>query len=448
MDIHEDEYWQIFKPPVDVNSTEKYEYMECKETNVNVSDLTRYEFVSKDLDAFHLPAKSFILVKGKVLRDDNTPFAGDTNIALVNNGFAIFQKAYYLINDQLCEEVDYCHQATTVISLINWSDDYTRSAGTSALWYKDTGNGKTDRNRYITTSTEAADVITSVTMDNANYNMGHTMRAEVCKEGNLVTIMLPLSHVFGFFNDINKVFRGVRHTVKLVRNDDKNIIYCAAGIAGNPKFKISNMSWWIPILRPDLTTLARIENELLSKSSKLYWQSMNMYRSEAKRDASPAWRITTSNFKPVRLYVVFQHTDKVDTYTGNNAVFDHMNLERIHVRINNHQFPLEEYTCDFTDKINDYNRVYHSFLEAGLKYSDVDSGSQVSYSEFKSLYPIFHFDVSKHEENLFQVSGMCDIELRLNLRTVPTADYHIYCLILYDRLATLQGVGGRMNIIL
>ena len=208
------------------------------------------------------------------------------------------------------------------------------------------------------------------------------------------------------------------------------------------------MAWWIPILRPNLSTLARIESELINSSSKLYWQSIEMHRSEAKRDTNTAWRIPSSNLKPTRLYITFQLAEKVNTYTGNNATFDTMNLERIHVRINNHQFPLEEYTCNFTDKINDYNRVYHSFLEAGLKYSDVDSGSQVSYSEFKSLYPIFHIDVSKHEDNLFEISGISDVELRFNLRTAPTADYYIYCLVLTDRFATLQGIGGRMNIIL
>jgi len=106
------------------------------------------------------------------------------------------------------------------------------------------------------------------------------------------------------------------------------------------------------------------------------------------------------------------------------------------------------YVCNFTDKVNDYQRVYHSFLEAGLKYSDVDSGSQVSYTEYKSLYPIFHFDVSKREQNIFETTGICDIELRVQLRNNPANPYYIYCLIVGERYATLQAISGRMNIIL
>src|ERR1700738_1803786 len=115
----ESPYWKIFEPAVEDNSTEKREYVEIKETNVNVSDLTNYEFFSKDLDAFHLPSESFIRVKGKILKDDNTHFPADANIARVNNGFSIFKRADYLINDQLCESVDFCHQATTILSLTN-----------------------------------------------------------------------------------------------------------------------------------------------------------------------------------------------------------------------------------------------------------------------------------------------------------------------------------------
>ncbi len=443
--VVESEFWDIFKTPAVDNSTEQDEYIEYKETNVNVTDLSKYEFFSKDMDAFLCPSKSFIEVKGKIVKDDNTAFAAGANIALVNNGFSIFKHADYLVNDQMCDSVDFPHQATTILNLIHWSDDYTRSAATASLWYKDTGNGGTERSRYVINKT--GDDITSIT-DNGNFNMGFTIRADICKEGSLVTIKLPLSHIFGFLKDIQRNFRGVKHTIRLVRNSDKNIIHCAAGVTGDPKFQISHMSWWIPIRKPNLQVLARTESQLLNTSVKMCWESINMFRSEAKREISPTWRVSTSTLKPSHIYVVFQYANKDATYTTNNAIFDHLDLQRIHARISSKQFPLEEHMCDFTDKVNDYQRLYHAFLEAGYKGFDVDTGSQVSYSEFKTLYPIYCIDVSKREENVFETTGICDIELRLNLKTQPTADYHIYCLVVSERYATLQGISGRMNIIL
>ena len=105
----------------------------------------------------------------------------------------------------------------------------------------------------------------------------------------------------------------------------------------------------------------------------------------------------------------------------NSVIFDHMNLERAQVRINSVQFPKEEFEADFSDTANDYQRLFHSFLQAGMKLLDADTGSQVNYVDFKALYPILHFDVSHHEDNLYATSTTADIEVRLQLRTPPTA---------------------------
>ena len=54
-----------------------------------------------------------------------------------------------------------------------------------------------------------------------------------------------------------------------------------------------------------------------------------------------------------------------------------------------------------------------SFLEAVNKYQDFDTGCQLSAEDWGSLYPIHHFDVSKHNDRLKNSSA--DIEIRFNL---------------------------------
>jgi len=87
----ESPYWDVFSLPVEDNSTEEFEYNEYKETNVNVSMLDQYEFYNKDMDTFLLPSRSYIQVKGKILKEDTTAYPADTTVALVNNGFSIFK---------------------------------------------------------------------------------------------------------------------------------------------------------------------------------------------------------------------------------------------------------------------------------------------------------------------------------------------------------------------
>ena len=49
--------------------------------------------------------------------------------------------------------------------------------------------------------------------------------------------------------------------------------------------------------------------------------------------------------------------------------------------------------------------------EAVQKYADVNSGSQVSVEDFASLYPIFHFDVSRHKEKLRNLAADSSLEI-------------------------------------
>jgi hypothetical protein len=444
----ESAHWNIFTAPVEDDSTTEFEYTEYRESNINVQSLDKYEFFTRDLDAWLLPHKSYLIVKGKLLKEDGTNFTEAENVALVNNGFSIFRRANYFINDQLVESIDFVSVATTILGLVEFSDDYTRSVATQMFWYRDTGNGSANKQKYIATVRTNEDKMTAVTVnDNPDYNLGFAIRHALCSGGKTVTMLLPLSHLFGFCKDIRKSFRGLKHTVKFDKNYHANMVHASGDIKA--KFQINFMSWWVPILKPNLMTLARLEAELAAGDSvKLFWESISVYRSDARNDQHPRWRVATSANKPSHIFVVMQQINREGNSAFNSGIFDHMNLERAQVRINSVQFPKEEFEADFTDTANDYQRIFHSFLEAGMKLLDVDTGSQVNYLDLKNLYPILHFDVSHQEDNLYATSTTADIEVRLQLRTQPATAYYIYCIILSERFATLQGVENKTQFIL
>ena len=86
------------------------------------------------------------------------------------------------------------------------------------------------------------------------------------------------------------------------------------------------------------------------------------------------------------------------------------------------------------------------FQEAVKKYSDTDSGSEVSVEDFASLYPIIHVDVSKQRERLKMGTDNLKVRWQLvsNFRNLAASDdsvYHVYCLVLSDRYIMLGGGG-------
>ena len=64
----ESPHWNIFSAPVEDDSTTEFEYAEYRESNINVQTLDKYEFYTRDLDAWLLPHKSYLLVKKTVER--------------------------------------------------------------------------------------------------------------------------------------------------------------------------------------------------------------------------------------------------------------------------------------------------------------------------------------------------------------------------------------------
>ena len=74
---------------------------------------------------------------------------------------------------------------------------------------------------------------------------------------------------------------------------------------------------------------------------------------------------------------------------------------------------------------------------------DTRSGPQVSYSDFRNLYPIYHFDLEKQTESI--ADSVIDIHIKA--RFSEQKDYRAYAVVLSDKILYLQGDGMNLNII-
>jgi hypothetical protein len=126
-----------------------------------------------------------------------------------------------------------------------------------------------------------------------------------------------------------------------------------------------------------------------------------------------------------------------------------MNLERIRIKLNNtKQYPENEYTCHFTTASLDYSRVYTSFLAARLKTHDVDTGTVVSYNDFVRLYSIFHIDISKRDLQIYESQTTTEINVQYKLKTASDENYHVCCIVQFERQAMLQALDRKLFVTL
>ena len=60
---------------------------------------------------------------------------------------------------------------------------------------------------------------------------------------------------------------------------------------------------------------------------------------------------------------MLQKSEHDNSCAQNNVVFDHMNTNRIEVRVNGYKYPQENFKCDFSDANEDYSNAYQRFLQ-------------------------------------------------------------------------------------
>ena len=411
-------------------SIDSLEWSEYEPQEPNARKLLKIWVNNTDL--YTLPCEAYLEIAGQLTKADSTLYAEGDKIAIVNNGImALFSDARYKINGTTVESIDgNVGIATTVMGLARMSDDYAKTAGTNFMWAKDTS--------------EAAETDPAA----ANYNLGFTIRQKLLHSDNgdgKFTAIVPLSHIFGFALDVRKVFYGVKHELELHRcqTDDEAIHRDAAVDAG--KITLTKLSLWMPEVVPSLDLRNTLEGWMSQRESLVtYFHSRQIEQLASTAVADLSWKLVTKSGleKPRHVFVCFQAADKHDNQVMTPHVFDALDLQQIHIAINSKRFPISDLNLDFNGRR--YGRAYKMLLNFADHDQNVDTGMQVTLSDFRTLYPIYHFNLERQEDRL--KDSTLDITVKAKFGGAP-GNYRAYALILSDRLLKIKADGSKMGVV-
>ena len=104
-----------------------------------------------------------------------------------------------------------------------------------------------------------------------------------------------------------------------------------------------------------------------------------------------------SSEKPRFTIVAFQ-TAKDGDQTKNPFTFDHVNLKNAYVMLNSDRYPAVDYKLSFCNQ--KLSMVYGDAALFGVKFFGMDeliTQSDITPSDYKTLYPLFTFHVSKQK---------------------------------------------------
>ena len=429
--------------PVD-DSIYEYEY---KEYNPIVgTDLNRGSIVLtiESQDIYTHPAESFLVIEGQLAAPVAPPLAGvgpyaDADVVtLINNGIMyLFSDVRYHLASHEIEVLQNPGHATTMLGLLKYPDDFTKSQGLNQLWLPDTN---------IDNNNEANKV------DNKGFKKRNEYIIRTSDPKGTFSFKIPLKHFLGFCEDYKKILYGMQQRLTLTRTNNDNAIFrTAATDAGT--VRLDKIRWFMPHVIPSDAYRLQLD-KVIEKKEKLPvgYRMLQCDTSQVpENQKSFTWRLGVKSSPDIpRFIIVGFQSDKNNNQEQNPAIFNHLYVRNIYVTLNAKRYPDTDYDNDFNK--NQYSRIYgdaSSFRKKFFNMDELVSNSGINPLDYKNLFPLYVFDVTKQSEKL--KTSVSDIHIKAFFDNDPAggnnppANTMAYAVIISDRLFHFVSDGSKIT---
>ena len=424
--------------PVD-DSIYDYEYKEYNPivgTNLNRGSIV---LTIESQDIYTHPAESFLVIDGRLTRR-NPPGAPanpldpltftDANITtLINNAMMyLFSDVRYHLASHEIEVLQNPGHATTMLGLLKYPDDFNKSQGLNQLWLPDT---HTDANLD----------------DNKGFEDRHKYIIRTPDPKGTFSFKIPLKHFLGFCEDYKKILYGMQQRLTLTRTEDNNAIFKNAA-APIGIVNIEKIRWFMPHVIPSDAYRLQLD-KIIEKKEKIP-VGYRMLQCDSTQvpagNTTFTWRLGVKSSPDIPRFIIvgFQSNKNNDQIT-NPALFDNLNVRNIYVTLNAKRYPDTDYDTDFTK--NQYSRIYGDAALFRKKFYNMDelvSNSGINPPNYKELFPLCLFDVSKQSEKL--KTSVSDIHIKASFNGAGVAPNTMaYAVIISDRLFHFVSDGSKIT---
>ena len=425
--------------PVD-DSIYEYEYKEYNPivgTNLNRGSIV---LTIESQDIYTHPAESFLVIDGQLLNINDNPYGNNDTATLINNGIMyLFSDVRYHLASHEIEVLQNPGHATTMLGVLKYPDDFSKSQGLNQLWVKDgnTGDAQIDEAQ-------------------ANYNDGYYIRHQYIIGAPIpngtFSIKIPLKHFLGFCEDYKKILYGMQQRLTLTRTGDNDTIFRANAIAVG-KINIQRIRWFMPHVIPSDAYRLQLD-KIIEKKEKIpvgyrMLQCDNTQVPENQKTFT--WRLGVKSSPDIpRFIIIGFQSGKNNNQEQNPAIFDHLFVRNIYVTLNAKRYPDTDYNNDFNK--NQFSRIYGDAALFRKKFFNMDelvSNCGINPIEFRNLYPLYVFDVTKQSEKL--KTSVSDIHIKAFFDNDPAggnnppANTMAYAVIISDRLFHFVSDGSKIT---
>jgi len=224
-------------------------------------------------------------------------------------------------------------------------------------------------------------------------------------------VKLPLSDMFAFCRDFPKVYFGYFHTIQLTRNRDINQM--VQRVVGSTARDLSHVTLqkielWMPYVKPSEEFKAQFLTKLVDNSGKplsrpIIFNPTRIIHSHFNPGATTTypmnWNVGVVEGRPEHIYFFMTHND--NNRGISRMTFTHNFIKRLTLTVGARDFPIRELNVDLAKK--DIGIAYEMYKNC-CGYNDSYTDPALTPRDWMKFYPIFCFDLTTVEEDLFMGS--------------------------------------------
>ena len=354
---------------------------------------------------------------------DGAAVAANTQSAPINGSFSLINKLVVKSAGKNMYNVDNIHKLIFIKNLLDFSDDFARSAAKNQFWYLDTTNSN----------------VTAA----AATNLGIRQRGLLAHGGLTVETLIPLNR-YSFFEELgDKLLPPMQIEFEIELQSDAELIWQNDGT--NRRIVVRNFELWVPLLR-FTSEGQKLANENFLKPQKWTYLNEMIQPSSSRRDAFGTWQINPGIKDAKHVFIFIQRSGKDKALTQNPYFFDTFDIDddnSAKLATCRLQYGSSQYYPELDYDENFKLRILNDLMNYRYRKNDYNTGVQLQPNNFKDLYPILYFDLRENKDNMTNDPKQMVFHYRLN-EAANAHDYTIYAGILYESEFALRQVGNEL----
>ena len=340
-------------------------------------------------------------------------FANDANIRLVNYGMMALLSSIKLETSggRTIEYIDHCHPNLLMYKfLISIGDEY------------ESGFVRNQGNRD-----------SQLKGDDIAAQRGH------------MYMMVKMSDLFGFVNDLEKIIYGLGSKLILKRNNIDRALYRVnanpGAVAKDGNIEIRDISWCVPSIDPSNDNRINVQKGLSKKNNVdfSYYERKTFHKNVPNAtDFLFGLGMESGMERPQYIIVGFENNN-VNEQTHDAITFHIMNFTECYCKIGSEFYPEDRMNINYGN--NNYNEDFKEIVSFNKDYNGLPYNIKpyINHRTFKSSYRIYVFDTRYQRDHI----GPQPIQLNFKF-SAAVADVICHALVLTTKVISVNSDGNKM----